>query len=379
MALLVPLLPMIRGEFALDYTQSGLLISAFTLSNGISQVPAGWLADRIGHHRILITVSISGVALAGLLVGLSQTYLMMLAFLVLMGLAAGGYHPASAPLISKSVDRNYRGRALGFHMIGGSASYFLAPLIGVAIASAWGWRGSFIGLALPIFLFGIIFFLILGHQEMEDVKIQRGPERSTRVSVNDARPRHLIAFMALSTFTQAVIVSTIAFIPLFIVDHFGVSKETAATFVAIVYSAGFWAGPLGGYLSDRLGQIPVILALCFISGPVIYFLNLVPYGLGLAAMLLALGMTLIARSAVSQAFIICQTPEHYRSTILGIYFFSGQEGSGILTPAIGYLIDQFGFYVSLTVAAVAIICMTFTCSVLLLSGRGQSAGNIYTF
>ena len=47
-ALPVPLLPMIRDDFGLDYTQSGLVITAFSLAYGIGQLPAGWLADRIG-------------------------------------------------------------------------------------------------------------------------------------------------------------------------------------------------------------------------------------------------------------------------------------------------------------------------------------------
>lgn len=111
-ALPIPLLPLIRDDFALDYTQSGLVLSAFTLSYGVSQLLGGWLADRIGP-RILITMGICGVALGGLLVGLSQTYVMMIAFLVLMGLLGGGYHPASPPLISTLVEPKNRGRALG--------------------------------------------------------------------------------------------------------------------------------------------------------------------------------------------------------------------------------------------------------------------------
>jgi len=110
-ALPIPLLPMIRSDFALDYTQSGLVISAFSLSYGISQLPAGWLADRIGHRR-LITIGICGVALAGLLIGLSQTYIMMIVFLALMGVLGGSYHPASPPLISASVQPKNQGWAL---------------------------------------------------------------------------------------------------------------------------------------------------------------------------------------------------------------------------------------------------------------------------
>jgi len=78
-ALPVPLLPFIRNEFALDYTQAGVVIMAFNLAYGISQLPSGWLADRIGS-RVLLTVGTAGVALAGLLVGLSQTHFMLITF-----------------------------------------------------------------------------------------------------------------------------------------------------------------------------------------------------------------------------------------------------------------------------------------------------------
>ena len=99
----MPLLPFIRTEFGLDYTQASFVTSAFALANGAAQLPAGWLADRIGP-MVLIMVGILGVALAGILVGISQTYVMLLVFLILMGLLAGGYHPAATPLISKSVE-----------------------------------------------------------------------------------------------------------------------------------------------------------------------------------------------------------------------------------------------------------------------------------
>ena len=44
-ALLQPLLPFIRDDFGLGYVQTGFIFSAFTLAYGVSQVPAGWLAD----------------------------------------------------------------------------------------------------------------------------------------------------------------------------------------------------------------------------------------------------------------------------------------------------------------------------------------------
>jgi len=367
-ALPVPLLPFIRDDFTLDYTQSGLVISAFFLSSGISQLPGGWLADRIGP-RILITIGISGVALAGLLVGLSQTYIMMIVFLVMMGVLGGGYHPASPPLVSALVEPKNRGRALGLHMMGGSTSYFLAPLIAAAMAAAWGWRSPFIGLAVPTILFGFLFYVLLGRR-VDTKTVEHGiTDSHDKTPFTAGRWRRLVAFMTLSAFTTAVLFSTIAFIPLFMVDHFGVGEETAAALMAVIYSAGLWASPLGGYLSDRLGRVPVMLTACFVAGPVIYMLNLVPYGLGIGALLLIIGMVIYVRMPVSEAYIIGHIPEHRRSTILGIYYFGGMEGSGVLTPIIGSLIDRFGFYPSFTIAGAALVAATLICSVFLWGSR----------
>ncbi len=359
---------MIRDDFALDYTQSGLVVSVFSLSYGIGQLPAGWLADRIGP-RIMITIGICGVALAGLLVGLSQTYIMMIALLALMGVLGGGYHPSAAPMISASVEPRNRGRALGFHLIGGSGSFFLAPLIAAAIAATWGWRGPFIGLAIPTMIFGIIFYVLLGRR----AKMSKTQQMIT--GHHDGAPspsgylRRLVPFMILTTFTAAVTYSTIAFIPLFMVDHFGVSEGTAAAFLSIIYFAGLWASPLGGYLSDRLGRVPVLLAVCLITGPLIYLLNLVSYSLGIGTLLLIIGIVAYIRRPTSEAYIIGQTPERHRSMIYSIYYSAGMEGGGILTPVMGYFIDRFGFYSSFTIASIAVVAMTLICSVFLWGKR----------
>jgi MFS family permease len=367
-SLTVPLLPFIRSDFALDYTQSGVVVSAFSLAYGIGQLPAGWLADRIGA-RAVITIGISGVALAGFLVGQSQTFIVIIIALALLGLTGGGYHPAATPLISMSVEKKNLGRALGFHIIGGSASHFLAPLIGVAIATAWGWRGTYIGLAVPTMAFGILFYVVLGRLENRQAQNPRQVSNLGEKAGAQKKWRGLVAFITLSTFTAAILSSTIAFIPLFMVDHHGVGKQTAAVFVAIIYSAGLWAGPLGGSLSDRIGRVRMILAMCYIMGPVVYSLNFVPFGLGFAALLIVIGAIMFMRMPIAEAFIVSHSPEHLRSTILGIYFFSIIEGGGVLTPVVGYIIDQFGFYTCFTATGATMLAVTIICSPFLKDSR----------
>jgi MFS family permease len=272
-------------------------------------------------------------------------------------------------MISASVEPQSQGRALGVHAIGGSASYFLAPLIAVLIATQWGWRGSFIGLALPTIVFGIFFYRVLGRMAVA----RKGPFPAREIHPAGAARRRLartlVPFIILSTFTGAVIYSTISFIPLFLVDHFRYSKETAGALFAFIYSGGLWMSPLAGYFSDRWGRVPVILTVCFLAGPVIFLLTRVPSGFGIIILLLTIGMIIYARMPVSEAYILEQTQEGNRSLILGIYFFSSSEGGGLLTPLIGYLIDHFGFGLSFSLAGAAVLLVTFLCSLWLRGNR----------
>lgn len=363
-SLLVPLLPFIRNDFGLNYAQSGFLVSAFTLSYGIAQLPAGWLTDAIGPRK-MIFVAVSGVALAGLFVGISPTYWMAAVFLIVMGLAGGGYHPSAPPLISAAVKRQNIGMALGFHLAGGSTCFFLTPLVAAATVSALGWRGTFIGLSLPTMLFGVVLYVLIRPPENKPkAPKSAAPTASEKVSRKSNSIR-IAAFLVLSVLSFAVVQSCIAFIPLFMVDHFHIDEKTAAIFLSIFYSAGFLAAPLGGYISDRIGSIPTLLASSFILGPLIFVLNVIDYGWGFGALILLIGIVAMARTPISELFIITETPAKYRSTILGIYFFSCTESGGVLTPFLGYLIDRFGFYNCFGGAGILLMLTTLVCAIFL--------------
>ncbi|MFC2020937.1 MFS transporter [Chloroflexota bacterium] len=368
-ALLQPLLPFIRDDFALDYTQAGWVVSAFTLAYGVSQLPAGWLADRIGA-RILITLGLSGVAICGLIVGLSPSYTIMIIFLVLMGILGGSYHPSASPLVSESVEAKNRGRALGLHQIGGTASFFLTPLIAVGLAAVLGgWRGSFIVLAALTLVFGIIFYVLLGRRKYTDKPEEKTAETHTEVPSSSHWLRRLVPFIIIGITVEVSIFSTVSFIPLFAVDELKTSAEVGATLLALVHFAGLWAGPLGGYLSDRIGKVPVMLAVSFAAGPSIYLLSQGSLGWSISAVLLLIGISRYVAMPVSEAYIISHSPVRYRSTILGIYYFASRGGPGLVAPVVGYLIDRFGFSSAYTSVSLVTLVTTLVCSQFLWGSR----------
>jgi MFS family permease len=377
-ALPVPMLPYIRNEFNLSYTSAAFVTSAFALSYGIGQLPAGWLADRVGT-RVLITIGILGVAVAGVLVGISTTYMMLIVFLILMGLMGGGYHPSSAPLISASVEPKQRGRALGIHLIGGSASFFLAPIIAASIAAAWSWRASFIGLAIPSAILGVIFFVVLGKGRATAHATRMAARHPEEAGPAPGNIRRLTAFLVLIVIGGGMGFSITGFIPLYLVDHFGVSEQTAASMQSIIWSAGLWASPLGGYLSDRIGRVPIIIFAGIAGGILIFLLRLVPFGLGIGSfymdglgvgiLLFFMGAVSFIRMPVAEAYIMAQTSARRRSTIYGVYYFAMQQAGGIFAPVVGALADHYGFVTTFTISSAVLVIVTVACSFFLWEKR----------
>jgi FSR family fosmidomycin resistance protein-like MFS transporter len=362
-ALPQPMQPFIQDEFGLNKAQLGGVTAAFSLSSGASQLPAGWLADRIGPTW-LITMGVLGVGIGGMLVGLSHSYTMLLMFLVFMGLMAGGYHPAATPLISMSVPVNQRGRALGLHLIGGNTSFFLAPLIAGGIAAVWGWRGSFIALAIPTIILGFFFFLYLnkryGKAHIEAMKRKQMEERPPQRGYK----RRLIAFLVMMILGGGAGATVNSFLPVYIKEALGASNEVSAMSLSIIFSSGLWAGPFGGWISDRVGSAKVVIVTDILSGLTIFALKAASLGWGLWIVLWIRGVIQAVRFPVAEVFIMSQSPARNRSMIYGIYYSTMQYTGAIFAPIMGGFIDRFGYgkmfnFSAWAVTAVAVVTAIF--------------------
>ena len=118
-SMLTPLLPVVRSGLGLTYAQSGFLVSAFTVSQGLSQLPIGALADRF-PTRTVIAVGLVATAACMVAMGFAADYWQLLLALVGLGLVAGSYHAPAAKALAQVFDKQRLGAALGLHTTGGT-------------------------------------------------------------------------------------------------------------------------------------------------------------------------------------------------------------------------------------------------------------------
>jgi MFS family permease len=108
---------------------------------GIGALPAGLVADRVGHRPLLIA-GMLGMGSAALAAGRVAPGPSLALLLAVIGACASIYHPAGMGLISHTV--RARGRALGINGIFGNLGIALTPIVVAALAARIGWQRTYL-------------------------------------------------------------------------------------------------------------------------------------------------------------------------------------------------------------------------------------------
>ena len=145
--LLAPLMPFVRAEYGVSYTEIGLAFAAFNIVSAVGQTPAGFLVDRVGARALLVAGLLTGAA-ALIAAGLIDSFWVMVAMFAIAGVGNTVYHPADYALLSQHVPSNRIGQAFSVHTFAGMLGSAVAPVSLLVMQSQWGWRGAFIGAAV---------------------------------------------------------------------------------------------------------------------------------------------------------------------------------------------------------------------------------------
>lgn len=148
----------IGEDLSLDATKLGIILSAFFMGYALMQIPGGWLADRFGSRKVIVTAVLFWsvfTALSGL--AWSLTSLLLIRFL--FGIGEGGYPAASTKAISDYFPADKRTKAQSIMMSSNALGGALAPIICAPLLVWLGWRHVFWVIALLGIIF-IIWFLL---------------------------------------------------------------------------------------------------------------------------------------------------------------------------------------------------------------------------
>ncbi|PSN06651.1 MFS transporter [Siccibacter turicensis] len=147
----------IRGELGLSATEFGVLLSAFSLSYGLAQLPSGMLLDRIGP-RIVLGAGLIFWSLMQALTGLVNSFSHFILLRVGLGIGEAPFMPAGVKAITDWYIQKERGTALGIFNSSTVLGQAIAPPVLVCMQLAWGWRTMFVTVGLAGVIVGVCWY-----------------------------------------------------------------------------------------------------------------------------------------------------------------------------------------------------------------------------
>ncbi len=141
-------LPGIGADLAVSPSATAWVLLAYALPMAALAIPAGRWADG-ADVRAAFALSMVGVAVASVLVGLAPEFWLVVTGRLLQGAAGALIVAVYMPIITTSVLPEQRGRAIGFVITIMTVGAMAGVPLGGLIADVWGWRAVFL-VKLPV-------------------------------------------------------------------------------------------------------------------------------------------------------------------------------------------------------------------------------------
>lgn len=261
-----------RNIFVLLAFAAGFLVRPF------GALVFGRIGDLVGRkYTFLVTIVIMGAStfLVGILPG-SATLgifapIILIALRMLQGLALGGEYGGAATYVAEHAPNNRRGFFTSWIQTTATLGLFLSLLVILGIQTimskeafaAWGWRIPFL---VSILLLGISVWIRMQMSESPAFKRMKEEGKTSKAPLSEAFGQWKnakIALIALFGLTagQAVVWYCGQFYALFFLQNvLKVENQSANIMVAIALLIGTGGFVFFGWLSDKIGRKPIIMA-----------------------------------------------------------------------------------------------------------------------
>ncbi|WP_342441117.1 MFS transporter [Lysinibacillus sp. FSL K6-0075] len=352
----------ISKELQLTESLTGIVLSSFFAGYALMQIPGGWLADRFGYRKVLIS-TILVWSIFTVLTGAAWSFLSIIVIRFLFGVGEGSYFPAASKGIANWFPVDERSKAMSIMLTSGSIMGVVAPIVGTYLMLALGWRDIFyiVG-ALGIVVALSFFFLV---KEKNTPATEQVKAQTSKAPLRDVLKTPMIWKLFIAYFSiYAVNWGLTSWMPTYLSKVKGLELTAVGIYSAIPPFIGIFAMLCSGYVLDKMPQGRDKLVA------------------GIFAIIAGIGLLFMANAPSMLIFTVCQSvvtvmlsfniilitsvplkilPEAVVGTANG-FINTGAQFAGVLTPMlIGFLVEAFGG--SYSAAFTMLIGFTIVCAV----------------
>ena len=242
----------------------GAVIAGFAIGRLIFDVPAGFLADRLGLSRTMI-LGLGILIGASTLAGFASSYWMLLFARLLEGVASSIYVSAAIAFVLVSSDAAKRGTNIGSYQSILMLGPIIGPVVGAPIAEFFGYNAPYFAFAAVIFGATVIMSIFSRRRKFNIEKVEEEHEHENR------RQASMAAYLntaAIATFGFAFLRSGIytTGVPLFGYGSLNLSVFDMGIILTMASLANLISSFFSGRLTQAYGMQKPLFAAILISG-----------------------------------------------------------------------------------------------------------------
>ena len=345
--------PLLKTSTNMSDVAYGGIFSALNVSSGLSNIPAGILADMYRKKIAwLLAIAMFCISFGFLILGISKTYWLILLSVTLIGFGTSFWHaPAFGTLAARFPDK--KGFAISMHLTGAQIGNTLGPPViggiisGVSLGSlikfsGFSWENVTIGLVIPMMATGILVLLFLR---------SAGSESTSNWSFNEyidrtkslLKDKVVLGLISLGGMRASIHSSFQLFLAVYLKEELGYSALIIGWHIALITAAGIISTPIMGILSDKFDRKIVIQISMILMAIYLFLFIQFDQGIGLIILVGLLGMFFFSVMPIITAATMDRVPAGSEGSGTALNFI-GMSLVGFMSPIIaGYIYSEYNF------------------------------------
>lgn len=242
--------PILVKQQHLSGTELGILLSAFSWTYMLAQLPSGWLVDRFGAKTVL-TVSFIGWSLVSALTGLGTVFWFLLVCRLLLGLFEAPVFGVAHSLMAQLFTDRRRALAAAVYSKGVSLGPALGAAGGSYLLLQFGWSAMFVIVGLGSMLF-LIPWLAFAPAKPKEAAVP-ADRRIDWAVVRELLGNRAVLGVSVGYFGFLYLYYIYAtWLPTYLAEARGLSTAEIAWMATVPFLISLAAGPVVGWFTDWL-------------------------------------------------------------------------------------------------------------------------------
>ncbi|KOS60638.1 MFS transporter [Lysinibacillus agricola] len=338
---------MIAEDLHVSVGAVGQLVSVFSLVFAFGAPVLIALTSKVEKRKLLLIAMLTFLG-GNILSIVSPNFTTLLIARIILAASCSIVVVTSVTMAAKTVATELRGRAIGLIFMGLSASLVLGVPLGTIIGQNFGWRMTFVLVAVLsiVSMLGIIKFL---------PKVPPQPAIPLRKQIATLKSKKIASIQLISVLELTGHFIVYTYFTLFLKTTMDLSTNMISMVLLVFGIAGITGGWIGGWASDKFGGAKTILTFLILFAVSLFLL---PYATGSMISLLIVvvlyGAMVWALSPAVQNYLAESAPDS-SDIQLGLNTSFLHLGVALGSGFGGLLVDYYSVTINTWVAGIMVV------------------------